>query len=415
MSWNSVAGALGLLFFSLWPALLAQAADRPPVAKQVEHFSDWHGEKVNDPFHWIREKSNPEVIKYLEAENAYTTALTKEIQPFADLVYKEMLGHIKQTDLTVPVRRGDYSYYSRTEEGKQYPIQCRKRIAPDGRAGEGAEEILIDMNELAKGHKFLSLGGLDVSDDANLLAYTTDTTGFRQYRLSIKDLRTGVIYPDSAERVTSVEWCADNRTLFYTTEDPVTKRSNMVWRHVLGDETEPVYLEKDRLYTIYLGRSKDKKMLFLTCRSTDTWETRYRPSDQPGTTFEVVLPREKGHKYSVEHRDGLFYLRTNKDAKNFRLVTAPVGSPSPANWKELIPHRPDVLLKNVEIFRDHLVASEKSAALDRLRVLNFESKGWHDVDFPESVYSAFATPTPEYTSDHVSIQLSKHDHALDGL
>ncbi len=150
MSWNWIVCIFGLLFVGVCPALFAQAAERPPAAKQVEHFSDWHGEKVNDPFHWVREKSNPDVIKYLEDENAYTTALTKEIQPFADIVYKEMLGHIKQTDLTVPVRRGDYSYYSRTEEGKQYPIQCRKRIAGEGHAGEGAEEILLDLNELGE-------------------------------------------------------------------------------------------------------------------------------------------------------------------------------------------------------------------------------------------------------------------------
>ena len=396
MCLNWAVGIVGL--FIICPVLFAQTAPGPPVAKQVEHISVWHGEQVIDPFFWLREKSNPEVIQYLEAENAYTEAMTKEIQPFADALYKEMLGHIKQTDLTVPDRRGAFSYYSRTEEGKQYPIQCRKKVSSDDRAEEGAEEILLDLNELAKGLKFLSLGAFSVSDDANLLAYTTDTTGFRQYRLAIKDLRTGIVLPDSAERVTGVEWCADNRTLFYTTEDPVTKRSNMVWRHMLGDETEPVYQEKDRLYNVRLGRSKDKKMLFLRSTSTDTWETRYLSSDRPTGTFEVVLPREKGHKYSVEHRDGLFYFRTNRDAKNFRLVTAPVSSPSPANWKELLPHRPDVLLKGVELFQDHLVSSEKSAALDQFRVLDFRSGQWHDVGFPESVYAAFATPTPEYTA-----------------
>ena len=233
MSLNWAVGIVG--FFIICPALFAQSAPHGPVAKQAEHVSVWHGEKVNDPFFWLREKSNPEVIQYLEAENAYTEAMTKDIQPFADALYKEMLGHIKQTDLTVPVRRGAYSYYSRTEEGKQYPIQCRKKLSPDGSAEEGAEEILLDLNELAKGFKFLSLGDFEVSDDANLLAYTTDTTGFRQYRLAIKDLRTGIVLPDSAERVTGAEWCSDNKTLFYTTEDPVTKRSNMLWRIPLSD------------------------------------------------------------------------------------------------------------------------------------------------------------------------------------
>lgn len=396
MSPNCVVAVIGLLI--LCPALLAQSAPRPPVARQVEHISVWHGEKVDDRFHWLREKSSPEVIQYLEAENAYTEALTKDIQPFADVLYKEMLGHIKQTDLSVPVRRGSYWYYARTEEGKQYPIHCRKKASANGSGNEGPEEVLLDLNELAKGLKFMSLGAFEVSDDANLLAYTTDSTGFRQYRLYLKDLRTGVILPDSAERVTSVEWCADNRTLFYTTEDPVTKRSNMLWRHALGDETEPVYLEKDRLYNVRLGRSKDKKMLFLRSTSTDTWETRFLPSDRPDGTFEAVLPREKGHKYSVEHRDGLFYLRTNRDAKNFRLVTTPVANRAPAHWKELLPHRADVLLKGVELFQDHLVAAEKSTALDRFRVLDFHSSQWHDVNFPESVYAASVMDTPEYGS-----------------
>jgi oligopeptidase B len=378
-------------------ALVAQAP-RPPVARQVEHISLWHGEKVNDPFFWLREKSNPEVIHYLEAENAYTQAMTRDLQPFADELYREMLGHVKQTDLSVPVRRGGYYYYQRTEEGKQYARQCRKKAGADGSFDEKAkEEVLLDLNELARGSKFLGLGALAISDDANLLAYTTDTTGFRQFRLFVKDLRTGAVLPDGAERVTSVEWCANNHTLFFTTEDPVTKRSNMVWRHALGDETELVYTEKDRLYNVRLGRSKDRKMLFLHCLSTDTWEVRYLPSAEPGAELKPVLPRAKGHKYNVEHRDGLFYIRTNQDAKNFRLVTAPVADP--AHWTELLPHRADVLLDNVELFRDHLVASEKSKALEHFRVLDFQTGKWDEVGFPESVYAAMLAPTPEYTSD----------------
>ncbi len=288
---------------------------------------------------------------------------------------------------------------SRTEEGKQYPIRCRKKATPGGAfGGDGPEEVLLDANELAKDLKFLSVGAFEVSDDANLLAYTVDTTGFRQYRLHVKDLRTGATLPDSVERVTSVEWAADNRTLFYTTEDPVTKRTNILWRHTLADESEPIYQEKDKLFSIHLGASKDKKMLFLRSTSTDTYEVRHLMRDQPDAPFQVVLPRQKGHKYTVEHRDGLFYLRTNKDAKNFRLVTVPVASPSPENWKELLAHRTDVLLERIEIFKNNLVASEKSAALNHFRVLDFETGLWHDVNLPESVYAAFASETPDFTS-----------------
>ncbi len=383
----------------LGAGLPAQTLPQPPRARQIEHISVWHGEKVNDPFFWLRDRSNPEVLRYLEAENAYTEAMTRDLKPFAEHLYQEMLGRIKQTDLGVPVRRGAFLYYTRTERGKQYPIQCRRRAAADGSFDEHArEEVLLDLNDLAHGLKFLALGTMAVSDDGNLLAYTTDSTGFRQFRLHVKDLRTGTVLPDGAERVTTVQWCADNRTLYYTTEDPVTKRSNLLWRHALGDETEPVYQEKDRLYNLELRRSKDRRMLLLFCRSTDTWETRYLPCDQPGAAFRVVLPRTKGHKYEVEHREELFYLRTNRGGKNFRLVTAPVSDPSPKNWRELLPHRPDVLLERMELFRDHAVVAERSAALGHLRVLDFATGRWHEVGFPESVYSVQLTPTPEFAS-----------------
>ena len=379
--------------------LCAQTASQIPMASQVEHISVWHGEKVNDPFSWLKQKSNPEVIHYLEAENAFTESTTKAIQPFAQALYQEMLGHIKQTDVGVPVRRGAYFYYSRMQEGKQYPIRCRKLAGAGGKfGGEGPEEVLLDVNELAKGFKFFSVGSFDVSDDAHLLAFTADTTGFRQYRLYVKDLRSGATLPDTAERVTSVQWCSDNKTLFYTTEDPLTKRSNILWRHALGDESEPVYQETDRLFTIHVGRSKDQKLLFLHCSSTDTWEVRMLSGDQPQGTFQPILPREKGHKYSVDHRDGLFYIRTNRDAKNFRLVTAPVTSPAPPNWKELLPHRNDVLLERVELFQNNLVASEKSAALVRFRVLDFTTGKWDEISLPESVYAASAMATPEFAS-----------------
>ncbi len=283
-----------LAWFAFSAVVRAQSQSEPPSAAQVEHISVWHGEKVNDPFFWLREKSNPAVIKYLEAENAYTEALTKELKPFAEALYQEMLGHIKQTDQDVPALRDGYFYYSRTEEGKQYPIRCRKKATPGGPfGGDGAEEVLLDANELAKGFKFLSVGAFEVSDDAHLLAYTVDTTGFRQYRLHVKDLRTGATLPDTAERVTSVRWCADNRTLFYTTEDPVTKRANILWRHALGDENEPVYQEKDKLFNVHLGGSKDRKMLFLRSTSIDTYEARYSLRDQPDGAFQVVLPRRR--------------------------------------------------------------------------------------------------------------------------
>ena len=275
---------------------LPAQAPVPPVAKQVEHISVWHGEKVNDPWFWLREKSNPEVAAYLNAENAYTEAMTADLKPFSEALYKEMLGRIKQTDLSVPTRRGAFHYYSRTEEGKQYPIQCRRRAAKDGAYDDkAAEEVLLDQNELAKGLKFLSLGGFSVSDDDRTLLFTMDVTGFRQYRLFAKDLATGNTSAPLAERVTSMAWSADHHHFFFVTEDAVTKRSNQLWRLDLkGGQPDLLFEEKDELYQIGLGRTRDRKYLLLDFQSTDTWETRYLSSDTPLGTFQVVSPPGKG-------------------------------------------------------------------------------------------------------------------------
>ena len=381
-------------------SLLATDAPKPPVAPQKAHVSTWHGEKVSDPWFWLREKTNPEVVAYLNAENAYTEAMTKELKPFSETLYQEMLGRIKQTDLSVPVRRGAFYYYSRTEEGKQYPIQCRRQAAKDGAYDEkAAEQVLLDQNELAKGLKFLSLGGMAVSDDDRILLFSTDATGFRQYRLFTKDLATGQVSAPLAERVTSFTWAADSRHIFFVTEDEVTKRSDQLWRLDLqGGKPEPVFAEKDELFRIGVGRTKDRTYVLMESQSTDTWETRYLAASTPEAAFKVLLPREKGHKYDVEHRERTFYIRTNKDAKNFRLVTAPDATPDPKHWKAFIPHRADVLLEGIEPFRDFLVVVEKRQGLSHFRILDVKTGGWKDVAFPERVYAAFPGGTPEYTS-----------------
>ncbi len=363
----------------------------PPTAKKAEHHETWHGATFSDNYFWLREKTNPEVIDYLKAENTYTEAMTKDVQPFADSLYKEMLGRIKQTDLSVPVRRGQYFYFSRTEEGKQYPIFCRRKGTM-----EAPEEILLDQNELAKGHTFLGLAAFQVSDDANLLAYTVDTTGFRQYQLHVKDLRSGALLPDTAPRVTSVQWANDNKTLFFTTEDEVTKRSDHFMKQELGAAPQVVYEEKDDLYSIFCSKTLDKKFIVLHLASTDTTEERYVAADKPADPLQVFLAREKKHKYDIDHREGLFYIRTNKDAKNYKIVTAPDSDPSIANWKEFIPHHADVLIEGIELFKDYASVSEKSQALERIRILDFKSGKWHAIAFPEPVYAVFTAGNPEY-------------------
>ena len=365
-----------------------------PVAPRVDHREVRHGATVVDDYFWLREKQNPAVRKYLEEENAYTEAMTKDLKPFADSLYAEMLSHIKQTDLSVPMRRGEYLYYSRTEEGKQYPISCRKKGSMDA-----PEEVLLDPNELSREHKFVGVGGFEVSDDQNLLAYSTDFTGFRQYSLHVKDLRTGQTLPDTAGRVTSIEWAADNKTIFFTTEDPVTKRSDKLWRLVLGS-SGPVllYAEQDELYDIGLHKTRDRKYLLLEIEAKDTTEYRYLRSANPAGSFAVFLPREKKHRYYVDHREGLFYIRTNRNARNFQIVTAPENDPSPGNWKTWIAHRDDVLLEGIDLFQTFAAVVEKSRALDVLRIHNFKSGAWETVSFPEPVYSMFPGGTPDYES-----------------
>src|SRR6202166_2408321 len=368
-------------FFSV--ISLVGQTPQPPVAPVIEHRETRHGTTVIDNYFWLREKSNPEVIKYLEQENAYTEAMTKELKPFEDALYTEILSHVKQTDLSVPVQRGDYYYYSRTEEGKQYPIQCRKK----GNL-KAKEEVLLDLNQLGQGKKFVGLGTFDVSDDQNLLAYTIDYVGYRQFSLQVKDLRTGVTLPDTFERVDSIAWAADNRTLFLTTEDEVTKRANRAWRHTLGKkesgqkECEPLYEEKDETFGIGVGKTRDKKYILLSARSTDTTEIRYLKADQPKSDFTVFLPREKQHRYYLDHREGLFYIRSDKNAKNFQVVTAPEEDPSPKNWKVFIPHDKDVLVDDIDLFRDFAVSVEKSQALNRIRKFDFKSGPRRAISFP---------------------------------
>jgi oligopeptidase B len=373
------------------PAQIDSGAAKPPVAKKVPREETVHGDKRVDNYYWLRKKTDPAVRSYLEAENAYTQAVMKPTEKFQEALYKEILGRIKQTDLGVPYRLGKYWYYSRTEKGKQYPILCRKRGSL-----EGKEEVTLDLNELARGHKFLGLGMYVVSDDGNLLAYTTDVTGFRQFTLHVKDLRTGKLLPDRAARVTTVAWAADNKTLFYVAED-AAKRPYRLLRHTLGAaRDEPVYEEKDELYRLMVRRSRDRAVVFVTSESSTTTESRYLPSDKPGQALKVLLPREKDHRYYVDHRKGRFYIRTNKGARNFRLVTAPADDPRPKNWKEMIGHSNDVFLERVDLFAGHCVVAEREAGLQHLRVIDLGTGKGRRVKFDEPVYSIMPTMNAEF-------------------
>lgn len=373
--------ALAMFFLTALAAAepIRATAAKPPIAKKVEHLTDLHGEKLIDHYFWLRDKKSPEVLGYLEAENAYTDAVMKPTEALQETLYKEMLGRIKQTDLSVPYRIGAHWYYSRTEEGKQYPIRCRKK------GKDGPEEVLLDLNELARGHKYLALGEFVVSDDQNLLAYTLDVSGFRDYTLFVKDLRTGKTLPDRVEKVTDLIWAADNATLFYVTEDH-SKRAYRAHRHRLGREKDDlVYEEKDKLYRVNVGRSRDKRHLFINSASMTTTETQFFPADKPDATPRILRPREEDHKYSADHRAGKFYILSDKDAVNFRLMTASVETPD--KWEEMIAHDPDVALESLHLFKDHCVLAERVKGLPGFRVLDLVSGKSHRVEFAEAIYS----------------------------
>jgi oligopeptidase B len=390
-------------------------APMPRVARRepVEHVL--HGDRRIDHYAWLRQKENPEVIAYLEAENAYTDAVLKPTERFQEKLYQELLGRILQTDLSVPYRLRGYLYFSRTEEGQQYAFHCRR---PDA---EGSPEVLLlDLNQLAEGHSFLGLGSFDVSEDNQLLAYSIDTTGFRQYTLHVKDLSASDTLPERIERVTSVAWATDNRTLFYTIEDETTKRSYRLYRHVLGSP-EPdvlVYEETDERFRIEVERSRSGAFLFLTIASHTASEVRFLRAGQPSGEFRLIAPREDTHEYYADHHPGpagdtsggVFYLRTNSGGRTFRLVTMPVSDPQRKFWREIIPNRPEVMLAAAEVFETHLVLFEREGGHPYLRIVDLTAgaptalAASHRIEFAEPAYNASIGENPEFSTSHLRFQ-----------
>ena len=390
----------------------------PPVAKRVPRVDVLHGETRRDDYVWLRDKDDPEVLAYLRAENAYTDAVLKPTAAFQAALYAEMLARIKEDDRTVPFRRGDWLYYSRTEKGKQYPIYCRQRSL------EAPEEITLDLNVLAEGHPFCALGTAAVSDDGVRLAYTIDFTGFREFTLYVKNLATGALEPDRIERVASLAWTADPAILFYVTED-AAKRPHRLWRHRLGATAdEPVYEEPDELFRLGVARSRSLAYVFAVCGSHTATEARWLRAAEPGGPWRLIAPREKDHEYEVEHGTGpggdLFYLRTNGGGRrNFRLVTAPVADPRPERWTELIAHREDVMLENVDVFAAHYVVQERVDGLPRLRVTELAGGATHHVAFPEPAYEVapdanaeFVTPKYRFRYQSFITPLSVFDYDM---
>src|SRR2546421_6465022 len=315
----------------------------------------------------------------------------KPTQALQKTLYDEMLSRIQEDDSTAPVRIGSHWYYQRTEKGKQYPILCRK-TAPDA-----AEQVILDVNVLAAGKKFLGLGGWEVSDDGTQLAYTTDETGFRQFDLHVRDLRTGRDGPEKIARVDSTAWSRDGKVLFYVVEDEQEKRPYQLYRHAVGSAGKDglVYEEKDHAFNLEVDRSRSKDFIFVTSGSHTTSEVRFFGASDPNAALVLVQPREAGHEYYAAARGGLLYIRTNSGGRNFRLVTAPLWSPRTENWKELVPHREDVMLEQVDAFRDFVALHEREGGLPQVAFLDPATGASRRVQFPEADYDVSPDKNPE--------------------
>src|SRR3989442_883278 len=367
---------------------------QPPTTEKKPKITNINGDRMVDNYFWLREKTNPAVIAHLEAENAYGAAVMKPTEGLQEKLYNEILSHIKQTDVSVPYRWGDYFYYTRTIEGQQYPIFCRKQGSVNA-----PEQILLDLNEMAKGQKFMAIGSFAPSDDGNILAYSTDNTGYRQYTLHFKNLKTGELLPDHMDRVDDIAWITDNKTIFYVTEDEVSKHNDKMWRHVLGkDKYELIYEEKNELFNIGVDRTRDKAVIMLCDFSKTSTEFRYIPANDANATWKVIVPRQADHEYDVDHRGDLFYIRSNKGAKNFRVVTAPVSDPSEKSWKEFVAHRPLVKVDSIDLFANHAVLSEWENGLQQIEVVDFKTNKGHRIEFPEPVYSASLGANREFNT-----------------
>ncbi len=386
--------ALGAGALALMLAGTAFAQSAPPLARRIAKVDTLHGDVRVDQYYWLREKTNPEVIKYLEAENAWTAQGMKHTEALQDSLYKELLGRIKETDLSVPYFERGYWYYTRTEQGKSYTIYCRKKgtlSAP--------EEVILDANALAEGKKFFALGGMEVSPDGNRLLYLADTTAFREYTLYVKDLRTGALLPDQLSGVwNGTAWADDNRTFFYMTPDSA-KRGNAVWRHVLGqprDRDVKVFQEDNVLNNVSVFRSKSGKYVFLPADGFTSSEWRVIPTAAPTTAPRVVAARRAGVEYSVDHVDGGFLIQTNDGATNFRLVRAPEADASPANWRDVLPASDSVFVEFFDVTRRFTIVAERAGGLRRLRVIDNAGGGTHFVTFPEAAYAVFPSTNVDY-------------------
>lgn len=366
---------------------------KPPVAKIVPHEMNMHGHTRVDNYYWLNQREDPEVIAYLNAENAYTDSLLGHTKVLQEKLYNEMIGRINQTDMSVPYMLNGYYYYTRFEEGKEYPVYCRKKGSM-----EGVEEIMLNGNDMALGHAYFQIGGLEVSSDNNLLAYAVDTVSRRQYNLYIKNLATGEVYPDVIVNTSgNLAWANDNKTLYYSIKDE-TLRPYKILRHTLGSGKADVevFHEADPTFYSFVYKTKSKEYIVIGSTSTVSAEFRVQPAANPEEAFRIFQPRQRDLLYGIDHYKDHFYIRTNLDATNFRLMKTPVTNTAIENWQEVIAHRPDVLLEEFEVFSGHLVIAERKEGLIQLRVMKWNDATDYYLDFGEPAYTAYLSTNPDF-------------------
>ncbi|MBE9043428.1 S9 family peptidase [Pleurocapsales cyanobacterium LEGE 10410] len=365
-----------------------------PIAKKLPQELVTHGDKRIDNYYWLRQQDNPEVIDYLTAENSYTEDKMQHTEQLQKSLYDEILSRIKETDLSVPYRLQDYYYYSRTEEGQAYPILCRKYQSLDA-----DEEILLNENELAAGKEFFSLGVASISPNQQIMAYSTDTTGAEQYTLFFLDLTTRELYSETIPNTYySAAWGNDNRTAFYTKVDD-TNRPYQLWRHTLGSDPSNdvlVYQEDNEAYYLSVGKTRSRDYILLDLGSKVTSEVHYLDADNPTGKFKLFQPRQTGIEYSIEHHSDRFYIVTNEEAINFKLMSTPVDRPDKTNWKTVIPHREDVMLEGIDAFKEYLIIYERQAGLPTARIQTLATGEITHLSFPEPTYSFYGGNNPEF-------------------
>jgi oligopeptidase B len=401
------------------PSCKPTSTMEPPVAEKKPKELTIHGDTRIDNYYWLRERDNPEVIAYLEAENAYREEMMKGSAKFQEALFEEIIGRIKQTDESVPYKENGYFYYVRYEEGKEYPIYCRKKGSL-----ESVEEVMADVNVMAEGHAYYDVGGISISPDNRYAVIAIDTVSRRKYTLMVKDLESGEMLEDRIPLTSGwSSWANDNRTIFYAQKDDITLRSKAICRHTLGTaaiEDVMVFDETDETFSTYVYKSKSKEYMIIGSASTLTTEYRVLSANDPTGEFRIVQPRERGLEYDISHFGDYFYIITNLDATNFRLMRTRVDRTEKANWEEVIPHREDVFLEQIEIFSKYLVVTERKEGLNRLRVIRWSDGSEHYVEMDEEVYTArvgnnfdFDSEILRYSYSSMTTPVTTYDYHLE--